>query len=113
MNAKRYLLFIFSAVLVVALAGASVPGLAGELHLQEGEAEGAPLGSGFTYQGRLTQRGWPYDGTCDLRFGLWDAPEEGTLLAGPLEVAGVGVDQGRFAVTLDFGLQVFLSLIHI
>jgi hypothetical protein len=49
MNAKRCLLFIFSAVLIVVLAGASVPSLAGELHLQESEAEGTPLGSAFTY----------------------------------------------------------------
>jgi hypothetical protein len=107
MNAKRCLLFIFSAVLIVVLAGASVPSLAGELHLQESEAEGTPLGSAFTYQGRLTQGGLPYTGTCDLGFGLWDVREAGILLADPLEVTGVGVDQGRFAVTLDFGLLVF------
>jgi hypothetical protein len=38
---------------------------------------------------------------------LRDAPEAGILLADPLEVTGVVIDQGRFAVTLDFVLQVF------
>jgi hypothetical protein len=45
MNTKRYLLFIFSAVLVVALAGASVPGLAGELHPQRQVSSSCTEGS--------------------------------------------------------------------
>jgi hypothetical protein len=32
--------------------------------------QAAPLGSAFTYQGRLLRDESPYDGTCNLRFGL-------------------------------------------
>ena len=69
----------------------------------------APLGTAFTYQGRLTDGGGPATGNYDLRFALYDA------LIGPAPVgtpttitlAPVSVVNGLFTVTLDFGGAAF------
>lgn len=39
----------------------------------------------------------------DLRFALWDAQQNGGVVAGPLTASGVNVVRGQFAVNLDFG----------
>ena len=39
-----------------------------------------PLGTAFTYQGRLDRDGSPFTGTCDFQFGLWDAASEGSQI---------------------------------
>ncbi len=71
----------------------------------------APLalgqGTAFTYQGRLTDNGNPANGLYDLQIGVHDAASSGTAIAGPLLLSGVGVTNGLFAVTLDFGSGVF------
>ncbi|MEM1330876.1 MAG: hypothetical protein AAGG07_09970 [Planctomycetota bacterium] len=47
-----------------------------------------------TYQGRLLDGGSPFTGTADLRFALFDRPEDGLLVAGPFEALGVAVADG-------------------
>jgi hypothetical protein len=64
-------------------------------------------GTAFTYQGRLNDSGNPANGTYDLRFTVWDAPTNGTPVAGPLTNAAMGITNGFFTVTLDFGGGVF------
>lgn len=80
-----------------------------------GRAE--PQGSGFTYQGRLSQANTPYTGGVALRFTLWDAagtgdpPTGGTQVGSPQLLAAVPVTEGLFSVTLnaagEFGAQAF------
>jgi len=64
----------------------------------------APLGSVFTYQGRLTDAaGTPIDDTCDLRFSLWDDGTAGAQVGSTVEMPGLDLDAGLFTAQLDFG----------
>jgi hypothetical protein len=65
----------------------------------------APLGSGFTYQGKLLRGGNPANATCDFQFGLWDAATAGAQLGSTQTITGVVVVNGLFTVVLDFGSQ--------
>jgi hypothetical protein len=64
-----------------------------------------PLGTAFTYQGRLTDNSQPANGPYDLRFLLFDAPTGGSQLGPQVDLAGVSVTGGLFTVSLDFGSQ--------
>src|SRR5688572_25953022 len=64
-------------------------------------------GTAFTYQGRLSENGSPAAGIYDLRFATYDSNVGGSALGGPIANATVGVSNGLFAVTLDFGAGVF------
>ena len=70
----------------------------------------SPLGTGFTYQGRLQQNGQPFTGSANLVFKLFDAPTGGNLL-GTQTLNGVTVSAGLFTVLLDpnseFGANAF------
>jgi hypothetical protein len=66
----------------------------------------APLGTAFTYQGRLTQTAQPVNGTCDFQFSVFGAASGGAAL-GSQNVNGVSVSDGLFTVLLDFGAGVF------
>jgi hypothetical protein len=59
-------------------------------------------GSPFTYQGRLIEGEMALDGSCDLRFHLFDAETGGNLLE-TRDVPGAVVQDGLFTVVLDFG----------
>jgi hypothetical protein len=79
---------------------------------QEGVLQGhsttvEPLGSVFTYQGRLLQRGNPLSGTCDLMFSLWDSATGGTQVGSTQTKTGVNVSNGLFTVLLNFGAVAF------
>lgn len=71
----------------------------------ESEMGGAPVGSAFTYQGRLEDAGGPADGLYDFEFTLYDTPSGGTALGG-LNLDDVTVTDGLFNVILDFGSNV-------
>ncbi len=62
-----------------------------------------PLGTAFTYQGRLTDGGAPANGRYDLRFTLFDAPAGGSQAGAPATTNGLALSDGLFAVALDFG----------
>lgn len=77
----------------------------------------ANLGTAFTYQGILNDKGKPATGNYDLQFTLYDVHEGGSPLAGtsPLTLVNVSVTQGLFKVQLDFGniyssLQLYLEI---
>ncbi len=70
-------------------------------------ASGQAQGTAFTYQGRLNQNGNPATGLYDLRFFVHDTPAGANSVAGPLALDGVGVTNGLFTVSLDFGAGVF------
>ena len=66
-----------------------------------------PLGSAFTYQGRLSDDGSPADGAYDLKFSIYDAPAGGSQVGASLEHADVTVAEGLFHAELDFGSNAF------
>lgn len=63
----------------------------------------------FTYQGRLNDGTNPANGKYDFQFQVFDAATAGASYGSPNPntVAGVGVSNGLFTVTLDFGSSVF------
>jgi len=94
MNGKRLFGSAAAAMLMLSL-------LAG-LACAEAPAAG-PLGTAFTYQGRLKSGASGYNGTCDLRFELRDAQAGGAQVGTTQTVTGVAVSDGYFTVLLDFG----------
>lgn len=67
----------------------------------------APVTSAFTYQGEFTNAGALVNGTADLRFRLYDAAAGGLQVGATLGATNVSVQNGRFAVDLDFGIGSF------
>jgi hypothetical protein len=68
-----------------------------------------PLGTAFTYQGRLTDGGAPAEGTYDFWFKLYDAADGGTQIGAAAVVPGQRVNNGLFTLTLDFGAGAFAT----
>jgi hypothetical protein len=77
-----------AAVLVLGLASAS---------------PAAPVGTAFTYQGRLRDGGSQADGNYDFRFIVYGAPVGGSQVGPILTRDDVAVAAGVFTVALDFG----------
>src|SRR5439155_6050979 len=69
---------------------------------------GTPLGTAFTYQGKLNQSGSPLTGTANLVFSLYDASSGGTVLGSQTQ-NGVSVTGGLFTVSLDFGVNAYVD----
>ena len=67
----------------------------------------SPLGTAFTYQGRLTDGGQPASGSYDLKFTIYDAATSGSVVGGPLTNSATSVTNGLFTVALDFGRGIF------
>jgi hypothetical protein len=65
----------------------------------------APVGTAFTFQGRLTDGGNPANGVYDLQFSLWDALSGGAQVGVTICSDNVTVSNGLFTVSLDFGAQ--------
>lgn len=68
-------------------------------------AQAQLLGTAFTYQGSLSESAAPANGNFDFEFSIFATPFGGTLLAAPLTLNAVAVDNGLFTVSLDFGDQ--------
>lgn len=110
MKRKRIVAALAAALGVVALipvataVGSGAVPFAGDREIQAATA----LGTGFTYQGRLTDAGSPANATYDLRFILYDA-ETGGSQVGTVTVTkeDVSVVNGLFSVDLDFGATAF------
>ena len=84
-------------------ATAAVRWLAAVLVLLPVFAEAQPVGTAFSYQGRLTEGTGPANGGYDLLFVLFDAPAGGTQV-GPVQTRDdILVTNGLFTVVLDFG----------
>jgi len=84
------------AFIVVMLLGVSVVAA-------QGRSPQAAMGTGFTYQGRLTDGGAPANGAYDFTFALYDDPTAGAQVGGTVTRDDVNVSDGLFTVTLDFG----------
>jgi hypothetical protein len=63
----------------------------------------------FTYQGRLTDRTLPANGTYNFAFRLFGVASGGTQISPDIERFGVPVTNGIFTVDLDFGPVYFAS----
>lgn len=66
-----------------------------------------PLGTAFTFQGRLTQSGNPVDGATDLIFTLFETAAGATQVGTPQAINAHDVVDGAFTVELDFGAGTF------
>jgi hypothetical protein len=64
------------------------------------------LGSGFTYQGQLTDGSALANGIYDFEFILYDSEVDGISL-GTNNIDDVTVDEGLFTVRIDFGSDIF------
>ena len=93
MSAKKSIVILLSVVLAVLLMSSSAS--AGALN--------ATLGSGFTYQGRLTDGGTAANGTYDFQFSLYNALSSGAQVGSTVSLGDVTVTAGLFTVQLDFG----------
>ncbi len=63
-----------------------------------------PMGTAFTYQGRLEDAGGTITDTCDFEFSLWDAASGGGQVGNsPLSFPGIDLDGGLFTIPFDFG----------
>lgn len=80
-----------SLVMLVALLGLSAA------------PQAVPLGTAFTYQGQLKEGSQPANGEFDFAFSLHDQAMGGAVLAGPLTLEDVLVENGIFSVSVDFG----------
>ena len=66
-----------------------------------------PVGTAFTYQGRLTDGSNAANGSYDLDFALFAVPDGGSQLGISMTLIGHPVSNGLFTVTLDFGASPF------
>jgi hypothetical protein len=64
-------------------------------------------GTAFTYQGRLNSGTAPAAGLYDFRFKLYYDPLGNTQAGGSYVTNGIGVTNGLFLTTLDFGPGIF------
>ena len=67
----------------------------------------APLGTTFSFQGRLNDGPYPANGIYDFRFEIYEAGSGGSAIAGPLTNPTVAVVEGLFVTPLDFGANLF------
>lgn len=70
-------------------------------------SKAAPMGTAWTYQGRLMDANDPADGLYDFRFLLYTSFKSLAPIAGPIDLNDVDVIDGYFTVELDFGSSVF------
>jgi hypothetical protein len=70
-------------------------------------SQAAPMGTAFTYQGRLIDANNEAEGLYDFQFKLFDADANGNQLGGDANLPDVDVIDGYFTVELDFGSGVF------
>lgn len=66
-----------------------------------------PLGTDFTYQGQLQGAGIPVVGAADFEFALFDAVTGGSQVGPTLSGDNVGIVDGLFTISLDFGADAF------
>lgn len=66
-----------------------------------------PIGTEFTYQGRLTGAGTPSVGNADFQFSLFDAASGGAQVGSTITRDNIAVVSGLFTLQLDFGSSAF------
>ena len=91
-TAKILTIFLFVLGIVFSLANVSYA---------------TPLGTAFTYQGRLFDTESPANGVYEFEFKLYDAVEDANQLGWTNSFRGADVIDGYFTLQLDFGADVF------
>ena len=79
------------------------PGLLAALACLSGTNHANAQGTAFTYQGRLNDGTNPATGTYDLTFSLYNASSAGTQIGSTVTDLALGVTNGLFTATMDFG----------
>ena len=106
MKKQRILTSVLAVALLLALTvgltDAQGPGPQGDASVQA-----APVGTAFTYQGRLTDGGSPANGEYDFRFKLYDAVSGGAQVGSTVSKENTTVTDGLFTVELNFGSGAF------
>jgi hypothetical protein len=69
--------------------------------------QGAGQGTAFTYQGAMTEGAKPATGTFDFQFALYTTGLRGGQIGSTVTNLAVGVTNGFFTTTLDFGPGIF------
>ena len=93
MKTYRALFVLFFSILLAALAVSACA---------------TPLGTAFTYQGKLTDSsGNPLSGSYNMTFELFNAATSGSQIGSTVTSSGVAVSNGLFAVQIDFGTGAF------
>lgn len=72
-------------------------------------AHAAPVGTQFTYQGRLEDNTQPANGLFDFEFRLFDALAGGAQAGVVVLANDIPVENGVFSVELDFGAGAFTT----
>jgi hypothetical protein len=67
----------------------------------------SPMGTSFSYQGRLQDGAQPATGSYDFRFAAFDAAAGGAQVGPNVDLSAVAVNNGLFTVALDFGTGIF------
>ena len=70
-------------------------------------SQAVPMGTAFTYQGRLIDANSAADGPYDLQFRLYDGPSDGNQLGSTIDIDELDIIDGYFTVALDFGAGIF------
>src|SRR5438132_12818363 len=114
MNRK---LFVVMQVVLLALVGSAVGTAAGRLTLPHPAqhslgmaSNGSPLtpvGSGFTYQGRLLDGGNPANGSYDFQIIMYDALVGGNQVGSIVTATNQLVSDGLATLALVFGAGAF------
>ena len=97
---------VICTLLALAVLLLAAPGLAQANGLSLPDQPQAPLGTGFIYQGYLTDGEGPADGAYDFQFSLYSVQDGGSPL-GTLTLGDQAVTEGYFTVLLDFGAGMF------
>jgi hypothetical protein len=71
-------------------------------------AGATPIGTSFTYQGRLIDANSPAEGEYDFIFRIYNAESDGTQAGQDVNIPDVDIIDGYFTVELDFG-NIFLK----
>ena len=100
---RRVLLVAMVAVLFMGVGLARAQGPDMDEQPADVTAVAGTVGSAFTYQGRITYNGLPYDSKYDLRFRLFDAAAGGHQVDSTRYFINYQVSRGLFTVPLDFG----------
>jgi hypothetical protein len=74
-------------------------------------AMAGPVGTAWTYQGRLIDANKTADGEYDFQFKLFDAKSDGNQLGQDVNESDVDVIDGYFTVELDFGADPIRSMV--
>ncbi|MFN8470992.1 MAG: hypothetical protein U0822_02125 [Anaerolineae bacterium] len=100
MRARILLMFLAAAafLVLVGMATAESP------HSDPTAATPTPVPNTFTFQGQIRQNGGAVNGTCDLRFTLYDSLSGGSDVGGGARTfSAQAVSNGLFTVSLPFG----------